>query len=694
MKKRQKRILSILLVLAASLALLCGNTLAIALVDSGTCGNNLTWTLDSYGTLTISGSGKMYDRGEAPLWPSERVKKVIIQSGVTSIGKEVFFHCDNLTTVSIPNSVTLISDYAFFACESLTGVSIPNSVTRINRSTFFGCSSLTSVSIPNSVTSIGNSAFGDCDSLVRISIPNSVTSIGDDAFWDCDNLTSVSIPNSVTSIGELAFFMCKSLTGVSIPNSVTSIGKKAFQHCDSLASVTIGSGLTSVANSNLTENRGTTAFYVNKKNPKLSAKDGVLFDKNMKRLIRYPMGKKAAKYQIPSSVTSIGKKAFYESDKLTSVSIPNTVTGIGDLAFYCCDNLTSVSALNSVTGNTPKKAASIGVAAFTGCHKLTSVSIPNSFTSIDGGAFSACGRLTKVTIPNSVTSIGATAFSGSNKLTTLRIPASVTKVGGGLFYSDSNVSKGNIYFRGNAPAFGTFKYYYDDGVYDDDYEGTSDDCGYYILKPFDYVSATVYYPAGNKTWTKKVRASAGGNITWKTWTKQKITAKSFKKVLGAKAFSLGAKTNGKGRLSYKSSAPKVATVSAAGKVTVKGVGKTTVTITAAESATHMAAKKKITVTVNPKGTALSGVTNVKGRKMKVRWVKRAGVTGYQIQYGTSKKFAKAKTVTVKGVNTTAKTITKLRKKTRYYVRVRTFKTVGKVQYRSAWSKGKSVVITR
>ena len=671
MKKRQKRILSILLVLAASLALLCGNTLAIALVDSGTCGNNLTWTLDSYGTLTISGSGKMYDRGEAPLWPSERVKKVIIQSGVTSIGKEVFFHCDNLTTVFIPNSVTLISDKAFFACESLTGVSIPNSVTSINRSTFFGCSNLTSVSIPNSVTSIGRSAFGDCDSLVRISIPNSVTSIGDDAFWDCDNLTSVSIPNSVTSIGELAFFKCESLTGVVIPDSVTSIGKKAFQHCDSLASVTIGSGLTSVANSNLTENRGTTAFYVNKKNPKLSAKDGVLFDKNMKRLIRYPMGKKAAKYRIPSSVTSIGKKAFYESDKLTSVSIPNTVTGIGDLAFYSCDNLTSVSALNSVTGNTPKKAANIGVAAFNGCDKLTSVSIPNS-----------------------VTSIGATAFSGCTKLTTLRIPASVTKLGGGLFYSDSNVSKGNIYFRGNAPAFGTFKYYYDDGVYDDDYEGTSDDCGYYILKPFDYVSATVYYPAGNKTWTKKVRASAGGNITWKTWTKQKITAKSFKKVLGAKAFSLGAKTNGKGRLSYKSSAPKVATVSAAGKVTVKGVGKTTVTITAAESATHMAAIKKITVTVNPKGTALSGVTNVKGRKMKVRWVKRAGVTGYQIQYGTSKKFAKAKTVTVKGVNTTAKTIAKLRKKTRYYVRVRTFKTVGKVQYRSAWSKGKSVVITR
>ena len=220
------------------LALVAG--IGVASAQSGTCGDNLTWTLaDS--VLTISGMGAMENfafNSYAP-WYDYRssIKSVIISDGVTSIGYEAFSRCSSLSSVTIPNSVTSIEKWAFSRCSSLTSVTIPNSVTSIGDLAFAECSSLTSVTIGNSVTSIGNSAFYDCSSLTSITIPNSVTTIGRRTFRNCSSLTSVTIGNSVTSIGESAFSNCSSLTSVSIGNGVTSIGADAFAYCDKLVDV-------------------------------------------------------------------------------------------------------------------------------------------------------------------------------------------------------------------------------------------------------------------------------------------------------------------------------------------------------------------------------------------------------------------------------------------------------------------------
>ena len=137
------------------------------ILASGTCGDNLTWTLDDAGTLTISGTGAMDDYGGDAPWYAWRndIKAVSIPDGVTTIGLEAFSGCTSLTSVTIPDSVTSIGVDAFYSCTSLTSVTIPDGVTSIGEFSFQRCTSLTSVTIGNGVTSIGHSAFSGCTGL-------------------------------------------------------------------------------------------------------------------------------------------------------------------------------------------------------------------------------------------------------------------------------------------------------------------------------------------------------------------------------------------------------------------------------------------------------------------------------------------------------------------------------------------------
>ena len=215
------------------------------IIDSGRTGD-CTWTLDNNGVLIISGQGRMEMRFP---WENSlrfRVKNAVIEHGVTSVGKDSFRACEELTSVIIPDSVTSIGIYAFYNCRSLTSVKIPNGVTSIKNSAFAGCTSLTSVTIPDSVTSIGYRAFAECDTLMSVTIPDSVTSIENFAFAECASLSSITLPDSMTSIENYAFSGCSRLTSVKIPDSVTSIKDGAFAGCTSLTSVQIPDSVASI----------------------------------------------------------------------------------------------------------------------------------------------------------------------------------------------------------------------------------------------------------------------------------------------------------------------------------------------------------------------------------------------------------------------------------------------------------------
>ena len=235
----------------AAILLLC-STVVSAETYSGTCGENVNWSLDTEtGVLNISGTGEMTNYGYVPPapWRDHRgnITTVNINNGVTSIGNSAFSGCDGLTSVTIPNSVTSIGSSAFSGCDGLTSVVVDdgNSVYDSRE----GCNAIIETAtntliqgcmntiIPGTVTSIGGSAFGYCTGLTSITIPNSVTSIGSYAFCACNDLTSITIPNSVTSIENQAFYACTGLTSVTIPNSVKSIGKWAFQNCTALTNI-------------------------------------------------------------------------------------------------------------------------------------------------------------------------------------------------------------------------------------------------------------------------------------------------------------------------------------------------------------------------------------------------------------------------------------------------------------------------
>ena len=168
---------------------------AAQILDGGELRGGLTWSVDSTGTLTISGEGDLStDTGimdMASPWYAyfDRITTIVIEEGITSI--DAMGNLTGLTTVILPESLKSIGYKAFSGCRSLTTIHLPGSLTSIGKNAFYGCAALNGMVIPEGVTAIGNGAFARCTGLQSVTIPVSVKKVGSGAFDGCTGLTDV-----------------------------------------------------------------------------------------------------------------------------------------------------------------------------------------------------------------------------------------------------------------------------------------------------------------------------------------------------------------------------------------------------------------------------------------------------------------------------------------------------------------------
>ena len=193
-------------------------------VAGGQCGDDLTWTLDSSGTLTISGTGPMYNYS---LWDnpwcdialgssgiSTRVVNAVVSSGVTALGERALADCGSMVSVSLPETLLTVGESCFMSSDALRSITIPNSVRSIGLGAFVACKNLSRVTLGRGLQRIGGQAFKECSSLSGIVIPDGVKKIEYLTFSDCANLMEITIPRTVTVIENHAFANCNILSRV------------------------------------------------------------------------------------------------------------------------------------------------------------------------------------------------------------------------------------------------------------------------------------------------------------------------------------------------------------------------------------------------------------------------------------------------------------------------------------------------
>ena len=327
------------------------------------------------------------------------------------------------------NCLDCIGKQSFYGCRTLTSVTIPDSVKSIEEGAFEECINMACINIPKNVKTIDGSVFCHCLNLSSIEIPHSLETISEYSFYGCSKINNIVIPDGITTIEKFAFKGCESLTTINIPQSVASVGESAFEGCDNLQEVHITS-IEAWCNISF--------VYNGEANPLHNAKAHM-----------YINGALVQELIIPDGVEEINEYAFYGGSGFTRIIIPNSVTTINDYAFWGCKYLKEI--------NIPENVNSIGIGAFAHCSSLVKTIIPHSVEDIGECAFSGCtGTLyincdipacfpvlheyydesySGVSIAEMACSFGGADFSE------IHIGRDVATIGGGAFKGCNNIIK-------------------------------------------------------------------------------------------------------------------------------------------------------------------------------------------------------------------------------------------------------------
>ena len=379
--------------------------------------------------------------------------EIEIPQGVANIGEKAFARLDNLKNIDIPDSVTNITTLAFYRCNGLVSVQVPGSVTAIKNGTFRECNNLKKVILGEGITGIERDAFYDCELLEEISIPGTVTTVGNSAFYRCKNLKNIEIPEGVTKIDGSAFIFCSSLEQIKLPQSLVSIGSGAFDNCTSLISVELPDNAI-ISSDTFKECKNLSDIVISDTNNNYIVKNGILYNKNMTRILCYPAGIKDTEFSVPDTVKTIGDFAFYGAKVLESINIPDSVTNIGTDAFGECSGLKEAVIPDSVT--------SMGEAVFYKCTSLEKVKLSVNITSPNPAVFQYCSSLKEVVLPESMKFISFFMFSYCKEITNIVLPDKLNSILRSAFQNCDNLK--NITVPKNVTTIQdyAFGYYYDE----------------------------------------------------------------------------------------------------------------------------------------------------------------------------------------------------------------------------------------
>lgn len=407
----------------------------------------------------------------------ERIKQIRLPEGIDALGESCFEGCLGLRQIRLPRTLGAIPRRAFADCKALESIELPPQLLSLGFEAFRGCESLREIALPDSLTDFpqekptyghtSSRAFADCRALARIRLPEGLRSLPADFLYGCKSLAKLRLPAGLEELGEDALVDCSGLKTLELPEGLRRIGAGALRGCgvkelripgslEALSGTLLGSdlerlilaperesswaalGLETCGAASLKE------FVVDPADPELMTRDGVLYTRDGKTLIKAPplcsgeilvpdgverisayafSSCKARRILLPESVKTLGASCFRYSE-VGALLLPDGLEELPEGAFYGCRKLKSLSL--------PAMVKAIGASAFYECEALESIRIPGTVKRIGASAFSDCKKLREVILEDGVEEIAPGAFLRCTKLEKIVIPPSVRILEDGL----------------------------------------------------------------------------------------------------------------------------------------------------------------------------------------------------------------------------------------------------------------------
>ena len=350
------------------------------------CGENLYWAYNN-GTLTIGGSGAMYDSHELlsyrqQSWFPDAVTAVSLPNGMTHIGATAFADCSNLTSITIPSTVTSIGAEAF-AWSGLERITLPESVQDIAEMAFVKCGKMTNFvwrGTPSTLGNVYNHMFLGCNQLDTVIAPARM--------WECSSANA----DIHTYYGFPSHIRYVEVTSGELSSNAISYIASSYESLTTL-------DISAVSNASLP----TQAFA------SWTALETL---------------------HLPVNLTDIPNEMVYGCTNLSNISIPNYVQEISNGAFSGCVKLHSIDFADG------QNLLSIGQYAFYNCSTLVSVTVPEGVQTLGAYAFYNNASLVKIKLPSTLSVIGNYAFGNCQQLMKMNVAAyAPPTVSSNTFYS-------------------------------------------------------------------------------------------------------------------------------------------------------------------------------------------------------------------------------------------------------------------